>query len=181
MRIDLSKIVLRLKTPSKKTRVIIEPKEVPPKKLTKLVNGLVKLEDGIYTCVISYTEFAERMFGDIKVEEITTTIKSINIPFTVESFDCKLYKTIFLRAKTKYGYLAQVRTESQCIFGNYPNSLYIPFAPNWIVRGWIVKIDNKLQFKFRNLVTVEGHDYRYKGLLDDDEFKWFKANKDGKK
>ena len=179
MRIDLSKVKLQLKV-AKPTKKVV-PKETPPKKLTKLVNGKVLLKDGVYSCVISYDEYSNRMFNNVDIKEITDNTQSIEIPFTVESFDIKCFKTIFTRKKSKFGYLSVVRTESQAIFGNWSPDLYVPFAPNWIVRGWIVKVNNVLQFKFRNLVTINGYDYRYKGLLDDDEFEWFKSNKDGKK
>ena len=84
MRIDLSKIKLQLKVVKHTKKVV--PKEIPPKKLTKLINGKVLLKDGIYSCVISYDEFANRMFGNIDVKEITDNAQSIEIPFTVESF-----------------------------------------------------------------------------------------------
>ena len=179
MRIDLSKIKLQLKVVKPTKKVV--PKEIPPKKLTKLINGKVVLKDGIYSCVISYDEFANRMFGNIDVKEITDNTQSIEIPFTVESFDIKSFKTIFTRNKSNFGYLSVVRTESQAIFGNWSPDVYVPFAPNWIVRGWIVKINDKLQFKFRNLVTIAGHNYNYRGLLDDDEFEWFNNNFKNKK
>lgn len=179
MRVNLSNVKLKLKIVKPTKRV--EPKEIPPKKLTKLVNGKVILIDGKYYCFVQYYDFNERLFGNTDIIEITDIAKSLNIPFTEESYDIKQFRTIFTRDKTKYGYLSLVRTESQIVFGNYNPDKYVPFAPNWIVRGWIVKINNVLQFKFRNLVTINGYDYRYKGLLDDDEFEWFKANKYGKK
>jgi hypothetical protein len=182
MKIDYSKIVLNLKVaPKVRTTNKTERKVNPPKKLTKLVNGIVRLVNGRYTCFVDYNEFSERMFANVNVNEITTTTASIDIPFTIESYHIHDFKSIFTKTKEKYGYVCLVRTESQVIFGNYPPSKYLPFAPNWIVRGWIVKINDTIQFKLRNLVTVEGHYYRYKGLLDDDEFEWFKANKEGKK
>ena len=179
MRVSLSGIKLKLKVakPTKK----VEPKEVPPKKLTKLVNGKVVLIDGKYYCFVQYYDFNERLFGNTDIIEITDIAKSLNIPFTEESYDIKQFRTIFTRDKTKYGYLSLVRTESQIVFGNYNPDKYIPFAPNWIVRGWIVKINDKLQFKFRNLVTIAGHNYNYRGLLDDDEFEWFNNNFKNKK
>nr|DAG91212.1 MAG TPA: hypothetical protein [Crassvirales sp.] len=45
MRIDLSKIKLQLKV-AKTTKKVVS-KEIPPKKLTKLINGKVVLKDGI--------------------------------------------------------------------------------------------------------------------------------------
>ena len=60
MRIDLSKIKLQLKVVKPTKKVV--PKEIPPKKLTKLINGKVLLKDGIYSCVISYDEFAKRFY-----------------------------------------------------------------------------------------------------------------------
>ena len=55
MRVSLSGIKLKLKVakPTKK----VEPKEVPPKKLTKLVNGKVVLIDGKYYCFVQYYDF----------------------------------------------------------------------------------------------------------------------------
>ena len=155
MRIDLSKIKLQLKVVKPTKKVV--PKEIPPKKLTKLINGKVLLKDGIYSCVISYDEFANRMFGNIDVKEITDNAQSIEIPFTVESFDIKSFKTIFTRNKSKFGYLSVVRTESQAIFGNWSPDVYVPFAPNWIVRGYIVKDNGTMKFDFKSLVGIDGY------------------------
>ena len=161
MRIDLSKIKLQLKVVKPTKKVV--PKEIPPKKLTKLINGKVVLKDGIYSCVISYDEFANRMFGNIDVKEITDNAQSIEIPFTVESFDIKSFKTIFTRNKSKFGYLSVVRTESQAIFGNWSPDVYVPFAPNWIVTGNIVKENLVLKFDFISLVTIKGYNVMIHG------------------
>ena len=34
---------------------------------------------------------------------------------------------------------------------------YIPFAPNWIVRGYIVKDNGTKKFDFKSLVGVDGY------------------------
>ena len=179
MRVNLSNVKLKLKVVKPTKRV--EPKEIPPKKLTKLVNGKVVLIDGKYYCFVQYYDFNERLFGNTDIIEITDIAKSLNIPFTEESYDIRRFRTIFTRDKTKYGYLSLVRTESQIVFGNYNPDKYIPFAPNWIVRGWIVKINNVLQFKFRNIILQNGFGYSRTNNIDDEEFQWFKDIKDGKR
>ena len=179
MRVNLSNVKLKLKVVKPTKRV--EPKEIPPKKLTKLVNGKVVLIDGKYYCFVQYYDFNERLFGNTDIIEITDIAKSLNLPFTEESYDIRQFRTIFTRDKTKYGYLSLVRTESQMVFGNYNPDKYIPFAPNWIVRGWIVKINNVLQFKFRNIILQNSFGYSRTNNIDDEEFQWFKDIKDGKR
>lgn len=34
---------------------------------------------------------------------------------------------------------------------------YIPFAPNWIVRGYIVKDNGTMKFDFKSLVGIDGY------------------------
>lgn len=111
MRVNLSNVKLKLKVVKPTKRV--ELKEIPPKKLTKLVNGKVVLINGKYYCFVQYYDFNERLFGDTDIIEITDIAKSLNLPFTKESYDIRQFRTIFTRDKTKYGYLSLVRTESQ--------------------------------------------------------------------
>ena len=179
MKLDLSKLKLTLKVTNDKPKRVrtIQSKEIPPKKLTKLVNGRVIKQNDEYFVTVSYFEYKEHMFGNTNVSEISDKSESVTIPLTKESYDIKGVRVIFAKDSN----ILLIRNETQLIFGNYDPNKYIPFKDNSIVRGWIVRINGVLQFKFRNLVTIKGYDYRYKGLLDDDEFEWFKANKYGKK
>ena len=34
---------------------------------------------------------------------------------------------------------------------------YIPFAPNWIIRGYIVKDNGTMKFDFKSLVGIDGY------------------------
>ena len=46
---------------------------------------------------------------------------------------------------------------------------YVPFCHNWICSCWIVRIDGKLYAKFNRILTLVGHDYNVKHLIDDEE------------
>lgn len=178
MKLDLSKIKLTLKVSSKPKRVrTTQFKEIPPKKLTKLVNGKVIKKDDNYFVVVSYLEYKEHLFGNINVSEISDKQDNIIVPLTKESYDIKGVRVIFAKDSNIW----IIRNETQLIFGNYDSNKYLPFKHNSFVRGWVVKINNVLQFKFRNIIIQNSFGYNRTNNIDDEEFQWFKDIKDGKR
>ena len=179
MKLDVSKLKLTLKVTNNKPKRVrtTQPKEIPPKKLTKLVNGkVIKINDK-YFITVPYLEYKEHMFGNTNLSEISDKPENITIPLTKESYDIKGVRVIFAKDSN----IRLIRNETQLIFGNYDPNKYIPFKDNSIVRGWIVKINGVLQFKFRNVIFQNSFGYNRTNNIDDEEFQWFKDIKDGKR
>ena len=125
----------------KRTR---EPKLV---KIGKLVRGKVFIDsDGVY-----------------KVQIKLNTEEEINNPllvleFTEDSFNLVGRKSIFSREKDEHNnYVRIVRQEHESKWFPGNNERFVPFAPNWIVRGYIVKDNGITKFDFKSLVGIDGY------------------------
>ena len=115
------------------------------KRISAITQGLVTVENGEYKC---------RIFADNN----TTSSGDIILPFTERSYNLKGKETIFDRVyndedkKIRY-----VRTHVQSItFPGDPNK-FVPFGPNWIVKGYIVETGGKKYFDFVDLLTINGY------------------------
>lgn len=89
------------------------------------------------------------------------------VPFTEKSFDIKGRVNVFSRKPDKKGrYTRYVRSEEKAkFFPGDPNN-YVPFAPNWIVKGNLIRENTVLKFEFKSLITIKGYIIMIK---DDDE------------
>ena len=87
------------------------------------------------------------------------------LPFTKRSYDLKGKLSIFSKTKGKYGYIRHIRTEDKAkAFPGDPDK-YVPFAPNWIVKGNIINDKGVLKFDFIELLTIKG----YTNMIHEDE------------
>ena len=87
------------------------------------------------------------------------------LPFTEKSYDLKGKTSIFSKTKGKYGYIRHIRPEDKAkVFPGDPDK-YVPFAPNWIVKGNIVNDNGILKFDFIELLTIKG----YNNMTHEDE------------
>lgn len=164
--IDLSKFSLKVERKKKSTPVIRRPN----KKITKLVTGKVMMKDNKFVCYIKANDYVNRCAAGV------TMIGGfpLTLEFTEETYDLRHKKVIFTRK--------QIDGRTVCIIRDYTRMLtypgdrnrFLPFAVGWLVRGWIVEINSQLMFKFRNCITIDGHDYNIKKLIDDEEFTWTK-------
>ena len=112
----------------------------PVKECSKLLQALVVRTEIGYEAHLAYKEDA-----------------NLVVPFTEESFDLKGRTNIFSREKGERGYDRIIRGEDYSKFFPGDATRYIPFAPNWIVNGYLVKIEGKLYFDFHDLVTLNGY------------------------
>ena len=87
------------------------------------------------------------------------------LPFTKRSYDLKGKTSIFTKTKTKYGYTRYVRTEDKAKVFPGDSDIYVPFAPNWIVKGDIINDKGVLKFDFVELLTIKG----YNNMTHEDE------------
>ena len=87
------------------------------------------------------------------------------LPFTKKSYDLKGKTSIFTKIKGKYGYTRYVRTEDKAKVFPGDSDIYVPFAPNWIVKGDIINDKGILKFDFIELLTIKG----YNNMTHEDE------------
>ena len=87
------------------------------------------------------------------------------LPFTKRSYDLKGKTSIFTKTKNKYGYTRYVRTEDKAKVFPGDSDKYVPFAPNWMVKGNIINDKGILKFDFVELLTIKG----YTNMIHEDE------------
>lgn len=114
-------------------------------KLTKLVRGVCRLnEEGNYKVQIKYNESENPDW--------------LYLDFTEDSYNLKGKTSIFTKTKDKYGkYTRIIRDKFTSIVFPGDVERYVPFCPNWVVEGYICRINGKLVFEFHDIITVEGY------------------------
>lgn len=112
----------------------------------KIVKGKVfKDEDGTYKVSISMEN--DPVHPDLLV-----------LDFTERSYDLTGKINVFSRTVDDKGRRTRfVRNLTNAKFMPGLTEQYIPFAPNWIVRGYIVTDNGTKKFDFKSLVGIEGY------------------------
>lgn len=80
------------------------------------------------------------------------------LDFTERSYDLTGKTNVFSRTVDNKG--RRIRFIRNLINAKFMPGLpeqYIPFAPNWIVRGYIVKDNGTMKFDFKSLVGIDGY------------------------
>ena len=144
----MSKLGLSLKISVPKSKTIPKPSV---KIEAKDKRGYVILEDEEYKVLL-----ANENYG-IHNRKI--------LPFTKRSYDLKGKTSIFSKTKGKYGYTRHVRTEDKAKVFPGDSDKYVPFAPNWMVKGDIINDKGVLKFDFIELLTIKG----YTNMIHEDE------------
>ena len=144
----MSKLGLSLKISVPKSKTIPKPSI---KIEAKNKRGYVILEDEEYKVLLANENY------DIHNRKI--------LPFTKRSYDLKGKTSIFSKTKGKYGYTRHVRTEDKAKVFPGDSDKYVPFAPNWMVKGNIINDKGILKFDFVELLTIKG----YTNMIHEDE------------
>lgn len=144
----MSKLGLSLKISVPKSKTIPKPSV---KIEAKDKRGYVILEGEEYKVLLANESY------DIHNRKI--------LPFTKKSYDLKGKTSIFSKTKGKYGYTRHVRTEDKAKVFPGDSDKYVPFAPNWMVKGNIINDKGILKFDFIELLTVKG----YTNMIHEDE------------
>ena len=80
------------------------------------------------------------------------------LEFTERSYDLTGKTNVFSRTVDKHGRRTRfIRNAINAKFMPGLPEQYIPFAPNWIVRGYIVNDNGTTKFDFKSLVGVDGY------------------------
>ena len=144
----MSKLGLSLKISVPKSKTIPKPSI---KIEAKDKRGYVILEGEEYKVLLANESY------DIHNRKI--------LPFTKRSYDLKGKTSIFSKTKGKYGYTRHVRTEDKAKLFPGDSDKYVPFAPNWMVKGDIINDKGILKFDFVELLTIKG----YTNMIHEDE------------
>ena len=144
----MSKLGLSLKISVPKSKTIPKPSV---KIEAKNKRGYVILEGEEYKVLLANESY------DIHNRKI--------LPFTKRSYDLKGKTSIFSKTKGKYGYTRHVRTEDKAKVFPGDSDKYVPFAPNWMVKGDIINDKGILKFDFIELLTIKG----YTNMIHEDE------------
>ena len=144
----MSKLGLSLKISVPKSKTIPKPSV---KIEAKNKRGYVILEGEEYKVLLANESY------DIHNRKI--------LPFTKKSYDLKGKTSIFSKTKGKYGYTRHVRTEDKAKVFPGDSDKYVPFAPNWMVKGNIINDKGILKFDFVELLTIKG----YTNMIQEDE------------
>ena len=144
----MSKLGLSLKISVPKSKTIPKPSV---KIEAKNKRGYVILEDEEYKVLL--------------INESDCIHNHKILPFTKRSYDLKGKTSIFSKNKSKYGYTRHVRTEDKAKVFPGDSDKYVPFAPNWMVKGDIINDKGILKFDFIELLTIKG----YNNMIHEDE------------
>ena len=88
------------------------------------------------------------------------------LEFTERSYDIVGRTNVFSRTvDSKYGRTRFVRDIWKAKFHPGNQEQYVPFAPNWLVKGYIVNDNNITRFDFKDLVGLDG----YETIVHDEE------------
>ena len=80
------------------------------------------------------------------------------LDFTERSYDLTGKTNVFSRTVDSRGIRTRfIRNLINAKFMPGLPEQYIPFAPNWIVRGYIVKDNGTMKFDFKSLVGIDGY------------------------
>lgn len=123
----------------------------------KIVKGKVfKDEDGSYKVAIA-------------MQNDTINPDLLILDFTEHSYDLTGKTNVFSRIVDDKGRRTRyIRNEMHAKFMPGLPEQYIPFAPNWIVRGYVVKDNGIKKFDFKSLVGIDGYDIDVLHPEDDD-------------
>lgn len=167
MNVDYSKLKFVFKPKASTKRRA--PTVLPDKKLTKLVPGVViQDEQGNFSVYIKYFDYLDKLTKDTNINEIGKN--GVTLPFTEDSYDMSKCERIFTRVgQRNRQYISLILNETDRIFKKADPNRYVPFCHNWICSCWIVRKDAKVYAKFNRILTLVGHNYNVKHLIDKED------------
>lgn len=167
MSVDYSKLKFVFKPKASAKRRA--PTVLPDKKLTKLVPGVViQDEQGNFSVHIKYFDYLDKLTKDTNINDIGKN--GVTLPFTEDSYDMSKCERIFTRVgQRNRQYISLTLNESDRIFKKADPNRYVPFCHNWICSCWIVRKDGKVYAKFNRILTLVGHAYNVKHLIDKED------------
>ena len=81
------------------------------------------------------------------------------LEFTPNSYDLKDKTHVFQKKPNKDGkYICRIRSEASAKYSPGNPDIYTPFCQNWVYKGHIVTINDKVMFDVTDIVCVNGHE-----------------------
>lgn len=115
-------------------------------RINKLVRGKVIIdENGEY-----------KVYVDLESDDLFKS--KILLPFSARSFKLNGRETIFSKTKDEHNnYVRYVRSKEKAKWFPGSEEFYVPFCPNWIVKGYVLKDENDyMTFDFKDIVAPDG-------------------------
>lgn len=133
-----------------------------PKKRKQNINGNKRLTTTLVKglCIKDNEEFKIQLnVKSLKPNIIESGQPDLLVlPFTEESYNLRGVVSVFDKNPDKDGrYVRYIRNESQCKFFPGSKEKLVPFCPNWVCNGYIVRKDNKLMFEFNECLSPNGY------------------------
>lgn len=131
------------------------------KKLTtKLVRGICIKNNDIYKIRVDVKSLKPNIIDNSQPDLLV-------LEFTKDSYNLRGVITVFSKNKNEHGhYVRYIRNASYCKFFPGSEETLVPFCPNWICSGYIVRQNGKLMFEFNDCICPDGYNTFEK---DDDE------------
>lgn len=137
-----------------------------PKKQKTISKNTVKIEAKNKKGVVFIDEDGKYKVS-LSMENDNCNPSLLIVPFTEKSYDLRGKTNIFNKIPDKEGrYIRHIRTEEKSKFFPGNPDVFVPFAPNWIVKGNLVREGLILKFDFISLVNIKGYNIM---IHDDDE------------
>ncbi len=130
---------------------------VPKPKRNKTSDGIKRTTDKIVKGKVFQDENGTYKVS-INMENDPVHPDLLVLDFTERSYDLTGKTNVFSRTVDSKG--RRIRFIRNLINAKFMPGLpeqYIPFAPNWIVRGYIVKDNGTMKFDFKSLVGIDGY------------------------
>ena len=140
---------------------------VPKTKRNKTSDGIKRVTNKIVKGKVFQDENGVYKVA-IKMQENTANPDLLILEFTEKSYDLTGKTNVFSRTVDKKGRRTRyIRNEFDARFMPGLPERYIPFAPNWIVRGYIVKDNGVTKFDFKSLIGIDGYEMQILYSEDD--------------
>lgn len=137
-----------------------------PKKPKTTSKNTIKIEAKNKKGVVFIDEDGKYKVSLFKNDDFYSSV-SLIVPFTEKSYDLRGKTSIFNKIPDKKGrYIRHIRTEEKSKFFPGNSDVFVPFAPNWIVKGNLVREGLILKFDFISLINIKGYNVM---IHDDDE------------
>lgn len=121
-----------------------------PVRVSKKVIGECFIEDGIY-----------KVHVDLESKDaLEVNPAKLVLEFTEDSYSLKGKDKVFNKCKhNEDKWICYCRTKEHATIIPGDISTYVPFAPKWLVLGYVVRVNKRLMFEHKSSFTIKGYNY----------------------
>ena len=129
---------------------------VPKHNRTRTSDGITRVTNKIVKGKVFQDEDGYKIAINMQNDPINPNL--LVLEFTERSYDLTGKTNVFSRTVDDKGRRTRfIRNPMDAKFMPGLSEKYIPFAPNWIVKGYIVKDNGIKKFDFKSLIGVDGY------------------------